>query len=256
MSLLYEEYFVDGKLIMPAPPPAYIAPEENEGLSADLVDFEHFLLDEFGERALYEHLLDIADELRLEEEERKKREMEAEELASVISDTSSSSECGPKRSPRSSRSKAKPYTRPASEEAEHEDFVEFFTINKKYYYKKPLGENEYYVHCVDWHNNPPTWDNEPIPPMPIHELVPYLQEKYGIAQSSRCKLSGCTESSHGKGWLKNHLLSYSHFKLRRKCHICGVTARPDMWTIRHRNCQPRRRRHGEAPDLPIPTYTY
>ena len=168
-------------------------------------------------------------------------------------------ELGPERTPKTTKCAQKPYTKHAASDESRPDFVEFFTKTKGTT-KTPLGENEYFVHWVDWYNDPPTWDGQPIPPKPIDEVFSYLQSTYGVTKGTKCKWNGCGESSNGAGWLKNHILSKSHMNLRRKCHNCRVTARPDNWSTRHKNCASHRHRHAEeirkSPGAAIPTYNW
>ncbi|KAI1792555.1 hypothetical protein LXA43DRAFT_887335, partial [Ganoderma leucocontextum] len=245
----------------------YLAPEGCTSLSEVLVDLEAYLLDESGEQAKYacaQELAELQRDAKLVEQTR--LQVEAALAEEIQSSSSSESEVSPFRSTPARtnksttklRKKSKPYNRPTTSETPRPQFVEFLTQNKAGT-KPAMGENEYWVHSIDWVNAPLTWDGELILPMPADEVVPYLKSEYGIFQEGKCKLDSCGATQPALSNLKNHLLSSSHINLRRKCQTCRFATRADMFNVRH-NCRVQKGKNAEdirrSPGWPVASYTW
>ncbi|KAI0773584.1 hypothetical protein C8Q74DRAFT_767653 [Fomes fomentarius] len=100
--------------------------------------------------------------------------------------------------------------------------------------RRVLAQGHVYVSRVHWDSQPPTWNGEVIPKMPIDDVWPYLLAKYRVGKMTQCHMDGCTKD-HGKkkGWLKNHILGASHLHVRTLCEKCGYRCRSDNFDERH-----------------------
>lgn len=173
------------------------------------------------------------------------------------------------KSPRKPRQRSQPYPKRApartptptpAPKSRPEQFVEFFTQNKTG--KKPaLGENEYWVHGIDWANAPPTWDGKAIPAMAADDVPTWLKNTYQIYDENVCKMGECLHAKKKRVWtnLKAHLFSSKHLNLRRKCHACRFASRGDVFKERHK-CRELQVKNAalirRSPGPVVPSYTW
>ncbi|KAM5540693.1 hypothetical protein V8D89_005724 [Ganoderma adspersum] len=169
--------------------------------------------------------------------------------------------------PRKPRQRSKPYAKRAATptaapapKSPPQEFCEFFTQNKAGN-KNPLGENEYWVHSIDWVNAPPTWNGETITAMAADDVTTWLGKNYSVFKAGICKMGLCMHDKKqvARTNLKAHLLSSKHLNLRRKCRVCRFAARNDVFDERH-NCGVQKARNAaviqRSPGPLVPSYTW